>query len=272
MKKLAILMAGLMLTGCLGEEDKKPLLDLNPLNERVSKLEQTSGGVVGHRHDISEIDGLTLDFNSLTNTPAGFTHTAHTHDVADITGLSLEWSSINNKPLTFAPTAHNHEISEVEGLQSALDSKVNTSALAAIAVTGNYSDLSGKPVIPTTVSELTNDAGYLTSSSSLDGGNVINSVATSVNATEAVNFTTGNTAAAAAGAEISVSGLKAGGSYSIIIEDTTVRLYLITATQCASIKYVNSVESSAGPSIFTIIVSASLNCYVSFVGGLYGQV
>jgi len=37
--------------------------------------------------------------------------------------------------------------------------------LATVATTGSYNDLSSKPTIPTAVSQLTNDSGYITSSS-----------------------------------------------------------------------------------------------------------
>lgn len=40
----------------------------------------------------------------------------------------------------------------------------NKPALADVATSGAYDDLSGKPVIPTRVGQLTNDAGYVTSS------------------------------------------------------------------------------------------------------------
>lgn len=40
----------------------------------------------------------------------------------------------------------------------------NKPALAEVATSGAYDDLSGKPVIPTRVGQLTNDAGYVTSS------------------------------------------------------------------------------------------------------------
>ena len=38
----------------------------------------------------------------------------------------------------------------------------NTPSLATVATTGSYTDLSGTPTIPTNISELTNDAGYIT--------------------------------------------------------------------------------------------------------------
>ena len=50
-------------------------------------------------------------------------------------------------------------------LQAALNLKANTSALAAVALSGAYADLTGKPTIPTLVSQLTNDTGFITSSS-----------------------------------------------------------------------------------------------------------
>lgn len=48
-------------------------------------------------------------------------------------------------------------------LNTALNSKVNTASLATVATSGAYSDLSGRPTIPTLTSQLTNDSGYLTS-------------------------------------------------------------------------------------------------------------
>lgn len=44
-----------------------------------------------------------------------------------------------------------------------LATKANTSSLATVATSGNYSDLTGKPTIPTKTSELTNDSGFITS-------------------------------------------------------------------------------------------------------------
>ena len=39
--------------------------------------------------------------------------------------------------------------------------------LATVATTGRYSDLSGKPAIPTNTSDLTNDSGFITDSTKL---------------------------------------------------------------------------------------------------------
>lgn len=42
-----------------------------------------------------------------------------------------------------------------------------SASLAAVATSGAYSDLTGKPTIPSKTSQLTNDSGYLTSHQSL---------------------------------------------------------------------------------------------------------
>lgn len=43
-----------------------------------------------------------------------------------------------------------------------LTGKADKSSLASVATSGAYADLSGKPTIPTKVSELTNDSGFIT--------------------------------------------------------------------------------------------------------------
>jgi len=48
-------------------------------------------------------------------------------------------------------------------LATAISGKANRSELAAVATSGQYSDLTGKPTIPTKTSELTNDSGFLSS-------------------------------------------------------------------------------------------------------------
>ena len=50
-------------------------------------------------------------------------------------------------------------------IDTELGTKANTSDLATVATTGSYTDLSNKPTIPTKVSELQNDSGYVAGSS-----------------------------------------------------------------------------------------------------------
>lgn len=59
-------------------------------------------------------------------------------------------------------TGHTHVITDVDTLQEALDGKLDYVELANVATSGSYADLSDTPSIPTRVSELDNDNGYLT--------------------------------------------------------------------------------------------------------------
>jgi hypothetical protein len=74
--------------------------------------------------------------------------------------------------------------------------KVNSSALATVATSGSYTDLSNKPTIPTvpsTVSAFTNDAGYLVAAdlASLTGGlsSSVTDLATEVSDRQAADIT-----------------------------------------------------------------------------------
>ena len=84
---------------------------------------------------------------------------------AKVTALSNEiyvtTQQCNELLLGYAKAQHNHLISEVEGLQQALDGKHPLTALASVATTGSYADLTDTPTIPTKVSELQNDNKYL---------------------------------------------------------------------------------------------------------------
>lgn len=52
--------------------------------------------------------------------------------------------------------------SQLTGVSVSTIPAANVTGLAAVAVTGNYSDLSNLPTIPTRTSELTDDSGYIT--------------------------------------------------------------------------------------------------------------
>ena len=56
-------------------------------------------------------------------------------------------------------------------ITNALNEKADSSDLATVATSGAYSDLSGRPTIPTKTSDLTNDSGFITSApvSSVNG-------------------------------------------------------------------------------------------------------
>lgn len=58
-----------------------------------------------------------------------------------------------------------HTTYSSDKINTLLSGKANSSDLATVATTGSYDDLSNKPTIPTKVSQLQNDSGYVPSSS-----------------------------------------------------------------------------------------------------------
>ena len=62
---------------------------------------------------------------------------------------SVPWSGVTGKPSSYTPAAHTQAASTITGL-------------ATVATSGSYTDLSNKPTIPSKVSQLTNDSGYIT--------------------------------------------------------------------------------------------------------------
>ena len=62
---------------------------------------------------------------------------------------SVNWSGVVGKPDAYPPETHTHAPADITGL-------------ADVATSGAYSDLSGKPAIPSKVSQLTNDSNFQT--------------------------------------------------------------------------------------------------------------
>ena len=59
------------------------------------------------------------------------------------------WSGITDKPSTFTPSTHTHAITDVTGLEAALSEKADETALAEIAYSGQYADITGAPSLAT---------------------------------------------------------------------------------------------------------------------------
>lgn len=85
----------------------------------------------------------------------------------------------------YAQASHTHAISEVTGLQTALDAKVSTNSLAAVATSGNYNDLNNKPTIPTI-----SDNYNATSSNGMSGKAVASAISGKVDATSLADVAT----------------------------------------------------------------------------------
>ena len=151
--------------------------------------------------------GGVSSWNDLTDKPTTFTPSAHTHTKADITNFptslpasdvyswakasskpSYSWTEITSKPTSFTPSSHTHTKADITNFPTSLpasdvyswakaSSKPSYSwteitskpSFATVATSGSYTDLSNKPTIPTDTNQLTNGAGFITSSGSITG-------------------------------------------------------------------------------------------------------
>lgn len=82
---------------------------------------------------------------------------------------SYSWSEITSKP-TSMPASDVYSWAKASSKPSYSWSEIGSKpSFATVATSGKYSDLSGKPTIPTNTNQLTNGAGYITSSGSISG-------------------------------------------------------------------------------------------------------
>lgn len=82
---------------------------------------------------------------------------------------SYSWSEITSKP-TSMPASDVYSWAKASSKPSYSWSEITSKpSFATVATSGKYSDLSGKPTIPTNNNQLTNGAGYITSSGSISG-------------------------------------------------------------------------------------------------------
>lgn len=82
-----------------------------------------------------------------------------------VAASSVDWDDITNKP-TFSTVATTGDYDDLTDTPD-LSIYAETANLAIVATSGSYNDLSNKPtipVVPTNVSDFTNDAGYITKS------------------------------------------------------------------------------------------------------------
>lgn len=119
---------------------------------RTEVYDVNQNGIVD---DAEKVNGHTV----AKDVPADavFTDTTYTAGTGiDITGnvitntqTSAEWGNITGT------------LSDQTDLKNALDDKADTSSLSSVATSGSYTDLSDKPSIPTKVSDLNNDSGFI---------------------------------------------------------------------------------------------------------------
>lgn len=71
---------------------------------------------------------------------------------------------IGNLPTADSISNDQTTIPTTSAVNSALSSKADTSSLSTVATSGDYDDLTNKPTIPDSTSDLTNDSGFITNS------------------------------------------------------------------------------------------------------------
>ena len=125
----------------------------------------------------TKVSQLTNDSGFLTTHQdlSAYAKTANLSAVA----TSGSYNDLSNKPTIPAAVTVDSALSSTSTnpvqnkiINSALAAKANSSALAKVATSGSYVDLSNKPTIPTAVtktSQLTNDSGFLTSHQDISG-------------------------------------------------------------------------------------------------------
>ena len=102
-------------------------------------------------------DELSIAYSQITGTPTIPTATSQlTNDSGFITGVA--WNDVTNKP-TFATVATTGDYDDLTDKPDLSVYELKTDAFS-----GDYDDLTNKPTIPTDTSDLTNGAGFITSS------------------------------------------------------------------------------------------------------------
>jgi len=115
----------------------------------------TRGDIV----QVEDINGLGEELDAF-KTEVEETYAVADHDHNGVYVLIGDYSLLD---LRYAPLVHDHN-SLYSLLGHTHPSYAVAASLAAVATSGAYSDLSGTPTIPTKVSDLTNDTGFITSS------------------------------------------------------------------------------------------------------------
>lgn len=118
-------------------------------------------GADGQDATINGVNTLTIEEGqNITITQVGSTMTISSSGGG---GGSTNYNDLSNKPSINNVTLSGNKSLTDLGIQPS-GNYVTPSELSTVATTGNYSDLNGKPTIPTKTSDLNNDSGFITNS------------------------------------------------------------------------------------------------------------
>ena len=148
--------------------------DFGLITETSNVISGSTGGSPGSSLP-TNVGSFTNDAGYITGSYAGFqtvTQSATDHATTLASAQALVDAVVDVAPLQLdtlkkLANAINNDANYNTNITTLIGTKADTSSLSTVATTGSYLDLTNTPTIPTQISDLPNDAGYITSSAHL---------------------------------------------------------------------------------------------------------
>ena len=145
--------------------------DFGLITETSNVISGSTGGSPGSSLP-TNVGSFTNDAGYITGSYAGFqtvTQSATDHATTLASAQALVDAVVDVAPLQLdtlkkLANAINNDANYNTNITTLIGTKANTSSLSTVATTGSYLDLTNTPTIPTQISDLPNDAGFITSS------------------------------------------------------------------------------------------------------------
>lgn len=184
---------------------------------------------------------------TLSDTKANIANPTFTGNVSGITKSMVGLGNVDNTTDASKPIS--------TATKTALDLKANINSLSTVATTGQYSDLLGKPTIPTKTSQLTNDSDFATNASVTTAVGVETTARTSADNTLQANIDAANA---------KIDNIKAVQILNKGIINSTIATVQTTATNYVSTQYGRQPQNLDGL-IITLTDSVPPNDKVQYV-------
>ena len=145
--------------------------DFGLISETSNVISGSTGGSPGSSLP-TNVGSFTNDAGYITASYTGFqtvTQSATDHASTLASAQALVDAVVDVAPLQLdtlkkLANAINNDANYNTNITTLIGTKANTSSLSTVATTGSYLDLTNTPTIPTQISDLPNDAGFITSS------------------------------------------------------------------------------------------------------------